>query len=275
MDISVTLRDAADGGVIARTTVPSQDLPPTFDGTQMLEAAGTVWRVVRAEPAFRDEYELIGELELTLRQVERVERADLVPGGGIHFSMSSISDRLPDIAGPLDGRTVLLVKDDLWRDVELVGPYGATAVAENLAAIRRIQTEFRSGPGFTEIHLRTTPAEPLAGVTLTVEDLAAGLGTTTHFVRPVAIEGRGVVRGGYALSVADGVHVYGLVDTASRVTVAGVHRTGIAGPEVAGAFGTLLRERGLELGDWRGGLRTDDAGILAGWCGAPPQQLWR
>ena len=122
MDISVTLRDAADGGVIARTTVPSEDLPPTFDGTQMLEAAGTVWRVVRAEPAFREEYELVGELELTLRQVERVERADLVPGGDIHFSMSSISDRLPDIAGPLDGRTVLLVKDDLWRDVELIGP---------------------------------------------------------------------------------------------------------------------------------------------------------
>jgi hypothetical protein len=275
MDISVTLRDAADGGVIARTVVPSEDLPPTFDGTQMLEAAGTVWRVVRAEPAFRDEYELIGELELTLRRVERVAQADLARGGEIHFSMSSISDRLPDIAGPLDGRTVLLIKDDLWRDVEMVGPDGAGAVEENLAAIRRIQTEFRSGPGFTEIHLRTAPAEPLRGVTLTVEDLAAALGTTTHFVRPVAIEGRGVVFGGYALSVADGVHVYGLVDAEARVTVAGVHRTGIAGARVAAAFGTLLRARNLELVDWRGGLRTDDAEVLATWFDAPPQPLWR
>lgn len=275
MDISVTLRDAADGGVIARTTVPTQNLPPAFDGTQLLEAAGRVWRVVRAEPAFREEYELIGELELTLRLVEQEPRVDLLPARDIHFSMSSISDRLPDIAGPLDGRTVLLVKDDLWRDVELVGPHGAAAVEENLLAIRRIQEEFRSGPGFTEIHLRETPAEPLAGVTLTVEDLAAGLGTTTHFVRPVAIEGRGVVLGGFALTVADGVHVYGLVDTASRVTVAGVHRTGIAGPEVAGAFGALLRERGLDLVDWRGGLRTDDAEVLVAWFGTPPQPLWR
>lgn len=274
MHISVTLRDAADGGVIARTAVSSQDLPPAFDGTQMLEAAGTLWRVVRAEPAFREEYELVGALELTLRQVERVDRDDLVSGGDIHFSMSSISDRLPDIAGPLDGRTVLLVKDDLWRDVELIGPLGAPAVLENLAAIRRIQTDFRSGPGFTEIHLRTEPAQPLAGVAFTVEDLAAALGTTTHFVRPVAIEGLGVVRGGYALSVADGVDVYGLLDTASRVTVAGVHRTGIAGAEVAGAFGTLLRERGLELVDWRGGLHTSDTEVLAGWFGAPPQPLW-
>lgn len=273
MDISVTLRDAADGGVIARTTVPSESLPPAFDGTQMLEAANQVWRVVRAEPAFREEYELIGELELTLRRVEQEPR--MLPARDIHFSMSSISDRLPDIAGPLDGRTVLLVKDDLWRDVELVGPAGGAAVEENLLAIRRIQDEFRSGPGFTEIHLRSTPAEPLSGVTLTVEDLAAALGTTTHFVRPVAIEGRGVVHGGYALTVADGVHVYGLVDTASRVTVAGVHRTGIAGTDVADAFGGLLRERGLELVDWRGGLRTDDAEILAGWFGAPPQPLWR
>lgn len=275
MDISVTLRDAADGGVIARTTVPSQDLPPTFDGTQMLEAAGTVWRVVRAEPAFREEYELVGDLELTLRPVERVERAEMVPGDAIHFSMSSISDRLPDIAGPLDGRTVLLVKDDLWRDVELIGPHAASAVQPNLAAIRRIQDDFRSGPGFTEIHLRTEPSEPLAGVPLTVEDLAAALGTTTHFVRPVAIEGRGVVRGGYALSIADGVHVYGLVDAASRVTVAGVHRTDIASVRVADAFGRLLRERGLELVDWRGGLRTDDDEVLAAWFGAPPQHLWR
>src|SRR5436305_12590800 len=51
MDIAVTLRDAADGGVIARTVVPSESLPPAFDGTRMLEAAGQVWRVVRAEPA--------------------------------------------------------------------------------------------------------------------------------------------------------------------------------------------------------------------------------
>ena len=275
MDISVTLRDAADGGVIARTVVPSQDLPPTFDGTQLLEAADHVWRVVRAEPAFREEYELIGELELTLRRVEQEPRVEMLPARDIHFSMSSISDRLPDIAGPLDGRSVLLIKDDLWRDVELVAPSGAAAVTENLKAIRRVQTEFRSGPGFTELHLRTTPAEPLAGVTFTVEDLAAALGTTTHFVRPVGIEGRGVVQGGYALSVADGVHVYGLVDTASRVTVAGVHRTGIGSTQVAAAFGTLLRARGLELVDWRAGLRTDDAEVLAGWFGAPPQALWR
>src|SRR5262249_17722311 len=126
MEISVTLRDAADGGVIARTVVPSESLPPAFDGTQMLEAAGTTWRVVRAEPAFREEYGVMGELELPLRRVEGVPAYDLVaPAGDIHFSMSSISDRLPDIAGPLDGRSVLLIKDDLWRDVELVGPFGA------------------------------------------------------------------------------------------------------------------------------------------------------
>ncbi|GAA1960975.1 hypothetical protein [Catenulispora subtropica] len=275
MDISVTLRDAADGGVIARTVVASETLPPAFDGTQMLEAAGTVWRVVRAEPAFREEYELVGGLELTLRRVERVDGDGFAPAGDIPFSMSSISDRLPDLAGPLDGRSVLLVKDDLWRDVELVGPFAAEAVAANLAAIHRVQTEFRSGPGFTEIHLRVDPAEPLEGVTLTVEDLAATLGTTTHFVRPVAIEGQGVVRGGYALSVTDGVHVYGLVDHASRVTVAGVHRTGIADAAVAEAFAELARTRGLHLVDWRGGLRTDDAAVLAEWFGAPPQPLWR
>lgn len=276
MDIAVTLRDAADGGVIARTVVPSESLPPAFDGTRMLEAAGQVWRVVRAEPAFREEYELVGELELTLRRVERVPGPDLLaPAGDIHFSMSSISDRLPDIAGPLDGRSVLLVKDDLWRDVELVGPFGAEAVEANLEAIRRVQTDFRSGPGFTEIHLRTEPAEPLEGVTLTVEDLAAGLGTTTHFVRPVAIEGRGVVRGGYALSVTDGVHVYGLVDTTDRVTVLGVHRTGIAGAQVADAFAALAQARGLTLVDWRDGLQTDDADLLGKWFGAPPQPLWR
>jgi hypothetical protein len=275
MDISVTLRDAADGAVIARTTVSSDSLPPAFDGTQMLEAAGTVWRVVRAEPAFREEYELVGALELTLRPAERVDGAGFAPAGDIHFSMSSISDRLPDIAGPLDGRSVLLVKDDLWRDVELVGPFAADAVEDNLAAIHRVQTEFRSGPGFTEIHLRVDPVEPLEGVTLTVEDLAAALSTTTHFVRPVAIEGQGMVRGGYALSVADGVHVYGLVDTASRVTVAGVHRTGIADAPVADAFAELARARGLQLVDWRGGLRTDDPGALAEWFGAPPQPLWR
>jgi hypothetical protein len=275
MDISVTLRDAADGAVIARTVVDSEHLPPAFDGTQLLEAAGAVWRVVRAEPAFREEYELVGELELTLRPAADDPPVQMLPARDIHFSMSSISDRLPAIAGPFDGRSVLLVQDDLWRDVELVGPFAAEAVRANLAAIHRVQTEFRSGPGFTEIHVRTEPAAPLEGVTLTVEDLAAGLGTTTHFVRPVAIEGQGVVRGGFALSVADGVHVYGLVDAASRVTVAGVHRTGVAGPHVAEAFAALALARGLTLVDWRAGLRTDDAAVLTEWFATPPQPLWR
>ena len=274
MDISVTLRDAADGGVIARAVVPSENLPPAFDGTQMLEAAGEIWRVVRADPAFRQEYELIGELELTLRR-ERMNPPTMVPARDIHFSMSSINDRLPDIAGPLDGRPALLIKDDLWRDVELVGPHGATAVEANLAAIHRVQTEFRSGPGFTEIHLRTEPAEPLAGVILTVEDLAAALGTTTHFVRPVAVKGQGVAHNSFSLPVVDGVDVYGLVDATSRVTVVGVHRTGIADAPVARAFATLLHERGLTLVDWRGGLWTNDAEALAAWFGAPPEPLWR
>ncbi|MFD0631368.1 hypothetical protein ACFQ9X_06715 [Catenulispora yoronensis] len=70
MDITVTLRDAVDGAVIARTVMPSRALPPAFDGTQLLEAAGEVWRVLRAEPAFREEYELLGALELTLRRVD-------------------------------------------------------------------------------------------------------------------------------------------------------------------------------------------------------------
>ena len=159
-----------------------------------------------------------------------------------------------------NGKIAVVTGDATRRDVLR---RSAEALTPTLAAFRRVRPEFPSGPASPETPRPVAPAEPLDGVTLTVEDLAAGLGTTTHFVRPVAIEGQGVVRGGYALSVADGVHVYGLVDHASRVTVAGVHRTGIADVPVAEAFADLARTRGLHLVDWRGGLRTDDAGVLA------------
>jgi hypothetical protein len=271
MDIEVTLSDAADGTVLARSVAPPESLPPNFDGTQMLQLGGSKWRVVHAEPADRDEYEVIGTLKLLLRRVEEVAA---VPVDDIHYSMSSICDELPPIDGPLDGESALSVKDDLWRDAELVGPGQDAEIAEVFAGIDRVYAESRVGQGFREIYVRTAPVDPLAQVNLTFAELAEAFGATAHFLRPVAIEGLGAVRDGYALSVTPGVHIYG-VAVDDRVTVAGIHRTAPADNTVAEALATVLRRHGCELVDWRNRMRIGATATLADWFGSEPQALWR
>lgn len=270
--VEVTLSDAADGAVLARTLAPVGTLPPNFDGTQLLEFDQARWRVVQAEPACRDEYRLTGSLALLLRRVTETRTVDPAE---VLFSMSSICDDLPDLDGPPDGESLLTVKDDLWRDVELVGPGNDAAIAANFAAIAEVQERFRSGSGFSRLHVRAEPRRPLAGVRIGLAELAEAFGATAHFLRPVAVTGAGVVRHGYALDVSRDVHVYGVAD--DRLTVVGVHRTGPADPRPAEALAGVLRGHGCELIDWRARLRFggDDLPALVDWFASQPQPLWR
>jgi hypothetical protein len=90
-DIAVTLVDAASGDVVDVTELPADSLPSTFgDGVEMA-VGDREWRVLRAEPPTRAEYERTGALRLMLRQIQRIDPRRL------RYSMSSICDALPPV----------------------------------------------------------------------------------------------------------------------------------------------------------------------------------
>lgn len=187
--------------------------------------------------------------------------------------MSSICDVLPPDGPPCGDLAPLVVKDDLWRDIELVGPGHDEAVEENFAAIRRIQAEHRAGPGFSKLHVRTEPRAPLDGVGLTVAQIAAALGAGRR--NPVTIDGyAGCIPGGFALAVRGGLVFYGFDEDAVAIVAAIDRSQGDASAAAAPLF-ALMSEHRLSLVDWRSCLRIDEESALAQWLREAPRRLWR
>jgi hypothetical protein len=273
VNIDVTLADVATQRVIGRTVLDSEDLPANFDtGTSLQLGDGNQWTVVHATPPSREEYTSTGTLLLVLR---KEEPARMVDPNSIGMSMSSICDELPVPGGSPAGRAVLTVKDDLWRDIELVGPGHDDDVEACFAGIRRVQAECRSGPGFTELHVRTEPRAPLSAVDLTLDELMSAFGVEPATVHPVMIAGSGaVVADGYSIEAATGVTIYGFT-TSGRVSVAGIHRSGEAAASVTRPLAALMAKHGLSLVDWRSLLRISDEAALTEWLATEPQWLWR
>jgi hypothetical protein len=93
--------------------------------------------VVAGEPATRGEVERAGRVRLVLRRVSSAAMRDPKP---MQFSMPTICDPLPapDPALSLADLRVLVVDEDLWRDVERVPRRHAREVEASRAAIAAI-----------------------------------------------------------------------------------------------------------------------------------------
>jgi hypothetical protein len=268
--IELTLVDGATGQVIGRSAVAAEDLPEDFGPATELRVGETAWRVESAVPPTRAEYVSAGALRLVLREAPPVRMVDPAE---LNFSMSSICDTLPPDGGPCGDLAPLVIKDDLWRDVELVGSGHDDAIEENFAAIRRIQAGHRVGPGFAKLHVRTEPRAPLDAVGLTVAEVSAVLGASQR--NPVTIDGYGgCIPGGFALSLPGSLVFYGREGNGVAVMAAIDHSAGPASAVAAPLF-ALMSEHRLSLVDWRSCLRIDDEPGLAQWLGGTPQHLWR
>jgi hypothetical protein len=275
VDIEVTLIDGSRDELLGRAVIPADDLPANFDSATSLEFGEQTWRVLSADPPARDEYVVTGTLRLTLSTAAPTATMPAADMRSIGYSMSSFCDELPVDGDPAAGRSVLSIKDDLWRDLELVGPGHDEAIEANLTAIHRVKTEHASGPGFTACHIRTEPRSPLSGVNFSLAEMAEFFETTLHLVRPVAIDGHGgVARDGFALPIGTGVEIYGCAPF-GRVAIAGIHRAGPASGSVCDPLIELMTRHRLSLVDWRGLARIAERDVLAEWLRTEPEWLWR
>lgn len=271
MDIQVVFADA--DGPFARAELLSETLPDRFDGTQYIELQGSQYHVVEAEPAHREGYEAAGLLVLRLWKTGDPEPT--INPLDAKMSMSSICDELPACEPDAGPGPVLQIKDDLWRDVELVGPGHEAGIEECFEGITRIVTECVDGMGFSELYVRREPRTPLDGVSLGMAEVSAAFPATSHYITRLVIPTEGMVTRGFALPLATGAHMYGTVDN-GRLSIAGIHRThAITDPAVAGVLAELLRRHALSLVDWRSRLRLREAEDLAAYFATEPQMLWR
>ena len=164
MTIHVVLVDAGDGEVLGQVDLPAEQLPETFAVSTTLHLGDDEWQVERAEPVTRAEYAASGQLRLWLRRLARVDPREIL------FSLPTLETLAPPLT-PATGPAAWMHEDD-WRQRELVSPRFADEVAAELADIRAVLTHHRRGPGFERLHVRERIPEPLAGLAITVADLA-------------------------------------------------------------------------------------------------------
>ncbi|MGC4119846.1 MAG: hypothetical protein QM765_35775 [Myxococcales bacterium] len=167
--IDVQFIDEATGATFARSAVPAERLPESFEADTTFHLGGEDWQVVSAVPMTREEYTASGSLVLSLRQL----RIEMLSPESILFSLPTIASALPAVDGSSSklGRRVLDLHEDDWCQMEVIDGAMLSLVLDELGAIARVQREERSGPGFKSIHPRKAIREPLASSRLLLGEL--------------------------------------------------------------------------------------------------------
>jgi hypothetical protein len=237
--IRVTLIDDRSNTIIGVTELTAEELPPAFFASTTLRLGEQEWSVVSADPLTRVEYCECRRLALRVRPLEYSNAGELL------YSLPTICDELPISEGPeADGAEVVLREDD-WRQCELVSDRFRGVVEDEIAAIRAIHAEHSVGLGFRNVHVRRLLPDPLADGRVVLTSIQALVGGRAQ--KPLRFDGTGTrVSSGFGFEFANNDVLYGVV-SGSDVKILGFHPA----PAVAlDGLRVFARGYGLIAVDW-------------------------
>lgn len=225
-NVEVTFIDHASGQVIGVSKLPPAELPDTFEVATNFTLGTQEWQVATAVPLTSAEFSRTKKLTLRLNKIEYLNPQD------IHYTLPTISDRLPDMSeSALFTAFELSLFEDDWRQNEFLPNAARPMVAQEAAAIQRIWAEFGnlsdSGfQSFRQLHVREHIGEP--GLHLDFAKLQAVLGASP----PGSLKFHdqpGFVRNGFALQTAAATY-YGLLNgtTVTHLCMAQVEEDALA-----------------------------------------------
>jgi hypothetical protein len=263
--IRVTFIDAASDACFARTEMPVEQLPESFEARTTLNLEDQDWEVVRAVPITRAEFEKSGELHLTLSKLTLVT----VPASELLYSLPTICDFIPGIAAGTSklGKLVVELHEDDWRQIELVVGSQRAAIDSGLTAVRAIHDHERTkGGAFRKLHIRKEVASPLSGCNIRVAELSSYLRSLAPLDGIAYRDVAGLIEGGFAFRSDSGLCLYGL-QTSGSVTTLAIQPERLVDRivEDASSLAALMRAHDLCLVDWCRVFKSDgsDAAITS------------
>lgn len=268
--ILVSYVDHASGAVIKTANNAATDLPDSFLESLTVELAGASWRVVAATPPLKRDFVRTGRLTI---RVERERPMQLPAGARLLFSVPTIENGAPACGGGAADANDAVLNEDEWRQIEFVAMQHRPALGAELAAVRHKLSTTADGPGFTDVHVRTTLPSPLASAAMPVAAVTKRFGPRARRLRIEGVSTR--VTGGFAIQIAGPWIVYG-VQIGGQVEVLGLDaRRTPTGAPIAAAEWAQRRASGTERsplgGDAVAGLRSlaaEHGLVLVDWCRA-------
>lgn len=248
--IQVVFIDASTDRPLGEAKLPVENLPESFEAATTLQLGGRSFEVVSATPMNAREFQATGTLRLVLREVQ----VQTVDPRTLLYSLPTLVGALPAIAegSTKQGRRVLELHEDDWRQTEFVAHALQASIEEELEAIARIHTEHRKGAGFDALHLRQRIPSPLEDVRLTLAELRATLGEAAAWAEGLSFRGvAGLIEGGFSVQPSSAFALYG-TERGGDITALGLSRTG-ASADVEGdarMLSALATRYQLCLVDW-------------------------
>jgi hypothetical protein len=207
--ILVTFIDISTGKKLGEALTPTERLPESFEATTTLHHGSEDWRVEKADPMTAEQFRQTGRLRLELR---RLPPTVMVDQKDILFSLPTIYDGLPPIqtGSTKLKRNVLELHEDDWRQHEFISASLLPEIEREIGSIRQIHEQHRQGPGFSKCHVRQSPADPIAGVWIPLNELQAAFDGPTRWLDGLAYQSMaGLIAGGWVLETPGGSFLYG------------------------------------------------------------------
>jgi hypothetical protein len=241
--IRVEFIDAATGQMFGFADSPPEQLPDTFALMTSINLGGQEYQVEKADPVTRAEYMAQGKLTLTLSKIS------MMPVKDILYSLPTFFDPIPapDAKASPEGKNIYTIHADLWRSMEFVMQSERSAIQIELGEIAKIFEHHSEGEGFNKLHIRKSPAAPVAGL-FTLGALRQHFSGAIPFDAVAYQREPGLIRNAYALRYGKWV-LYGDVrdDKIQSLAIEPV-------PDGANLpltpFITLMQQHNLYLVDW-------------------------
>ena len=231
----------------AKSKVPTDQLPDTFEIETVMEIKGKDWRVVESIPLSKAEFGKSGKLKLVMvpHKVVLMDPDDIlysIPTISEDFAPMVVADNLTDY--------FVTIEDD-WRTIEFVSTQYATEIIEEMEAIKEIYENHRQGVGFSKLHARKKIPAPIPVGTLNLDDLKSHFLAQKNYGGVALNNGGSKVQNGFAFEPASNHLIWGSTDHHGDVFY--LHMASFEDsntPVLADLIDGFLKSNKLYLVDW-------------------------
>lgn len=185
----------------ARSEVPIEQLPDTFELETDFEIREEHWKVVRAIPQNKEDFSKTGKLRIIVDKIQMIDPRELL------FSLPTINDEISETENVSIDNLFVIHEDD-WRQWEFISKKYNPEIRQELSAIVEIYEKHRVGMGFDKIHIRRSVVNPLIDKNIKIEEFEQMLDITKRS-DGFGLAGRGKVKNSFAFQIAQGTTFYG------------------------------------------------------------------